>query len=502
MQYKKVFSSLVKQKNASFLKNNQTSSTISIDKFTPIFKDDSAILDAQILKVTNDFVDLDINQYLIDNYQYEINEQSKEIIVNFLESSKDKKIERHKKQILINLWKQYKSENQDFLQLLNDVIFNVEVDWNDKFNYLCGFNLFNTKLSHKPIQVRKNNSIIIEKPLEVKINKDVNWNDNLIKSIINEDSEEKISNKKQIEELKKLSSIEISQLIKKHIYVIENLDGYIYSLENLYSVIATKKPTKLAISLYKLINLLKNNSDATKLLVSSIPSFNSFEKSSDFELINQINKSIDRSKILNALNSEILDCKVIYDKTMNLYTLSQQVSHSIFLNEINAAIDYSSGKVNKKDKESLMVASSDEVANANDTNSWRNSLYKYVKKMSKSNKNNELFMQLNSEIGTINDLKQLSSLLQEDFDKKLSNKSILYKTNYHDVELYCLKESIKLNQLSAMILIYKLINFHFNLILLIQLKLKKSNCTENWQKKYSDWVDQISKSHKEKVSKK
>ena len=76
-----------------------------------------------------------------------------------------------------------------------------------------------------------------------------------------------------------------------------------------------------------------------------------------------MNKSIDQQKILNLLNSEILDCKVIYDKTMNLYTLSQQVSHNIFLNEIHAAIDYSSGKVNKKEKHKLMIASSDDIAN-------------------------------------------------------------------------------------------------------------------------------------------
>ncbi len=501
MQDKKVFSSLSKEKNTVSLKNNSTSSVISIDKFTPIFKDDLSITDAKILKITNDFVDTDINNCLINDYRNQINQQSKKFFSDFFSLSKDKKMDHHKKQILTSLWKQYKLENSDFLQLLDDVIFNIEVDWNDKFNYSSGFNLFNTKLSHKPLEIKKNNSIIIEKPLEVKINKDINWNDNLIKSIIQEDNDDKISNKKKMDELKNMSSNEISQIIKKHIYVIENLDGYIYSLENLYCVVATKKPTKLAISLYKLINLLKNNSEAVKELISSVPNFNSFEKSSDFELINEMNKSIDQQKILNLLNSEILDCKVIYDKTMNLYTLSQQVSHNIFLNEIHAAIDYSSGKVNKKEKHKLMIASSDDIANTSNISNWRNKLYKFVKKLSKNNKNDELFMQLNSEIGTIYDLKQLANLLEQDFNKKLSNKNMLYKTNYHDVEQYCLKESVKLNQLSSFILIYKLINFHFDLILLIQSKLRKLN---DWETKYSNWVDEISKnkSGKEKASKK
>ena len=259
MQDKKVFSSLSKEKNTVSLKNNSTSSVISIDKFTPIFKDDLSITDAKILKITNDFVDTDINNCLINDYRNQINQQSKKFFSDFFSLSKDKKMDHHKKQILTSLWKQYKLENSDFLQLLDDVIFNIEVDWNDKFNYSSGFNLFNTKLSHKPLEIKKNNSIIIEKPLEVKINKDINWNDNLIKSIIQEDNDDKISNKKKMDELKNMSSNEISQIIKKHIYVIENLDGYIYSLENLYCVVATKKPTKLAISLYKLINLLKKH---------------------------------------------------------------------------------------------------------------------------------------------------------------------------------------------------------------------------------------------------
>ena len=162
MQDKKVFSSLSKEKNTVSLKNNSTSSVISIDKFTPIFKDDLSITDAKILKITNDFVDTDINNCLINDYRNQINQQSKKFFSDFFSLSKDKKMDHHKKQILTSLWKQYKLENSDFLQLLDDVIFNIEVDWNDKFNYSSGFNLFNTKLSHKPLEIKKNNSIIID----------------------------------------------------------------------------------------------------------------------------------------------------------------------------------------------------------------------------------------------------------------------------------------------------------------------------------------------------
>ncbi|MDE7221817.1 MAG: hypothetical protein K2N40_00900, partial [Ureaplasma sp.] len=215
MKNRKVFSSLLNEGNKTFLKNKKTSNTISIDKLVPILNDNLSISNLKKIKVTNNFVDVDVNEYLIENYENRINGQSQKIISNFAQFS-NTKVDRHRKLTLRSLWKQYKTENIEFLELLNDVIFNVEVDWNDKFNYSCGFNLFNTKLTHKAVEVKKNNSIVIEKPLEVKINKDVNWNDNLIKSIINEEEKEKISNKKQIDELKKTSSIEISQLIKKY----------------------------------------------------------------------------------------------------------------------------------------------------------------------------------------------------------------------------------------------------------------------------------------------
>lgn len=402
-----------------------------------------------------------------------------------------------------------------YLITIDDVIYNVEADWNDGHTFDKELNLYNTTL-RKIDNNSKTKSILIEKPVEynsedIKTNKDMVWNSTILKKAV-ENYTETFDIKSFDKYINSISYNTVSHIANKTIEEAFTVKGFINALQNLWEVISTRKVNLLKTTLYGLINSLNNDSENVQNIVKKLnKSLSSYSTSPDTEILNDIVRSINVDDELNSLENEINEYKIILDIILRKYSITQHAAQALFIKEVKDATNFDSRLERRGKNENVEfdkndvteVKSTDALADYNYANRFRASVYNEVEETIKEMKNakvdetvlNKYFEKINIEAGIIHDLTDLDYLLELQFSKDRIDFAKQYKPTEDErlntlltfvyEQLFILKRSKTFN------LIYENVLLHLRNLLNLENELeqlmKKSD--HDWLIYFNKWVE-------------
>lgn len=402
-----------------------------------------------------------------------------------------------------------------YINTIDDVIYNIEVDWNDGHTLSKELNLYNTTL-RKINNNSSTKSILIEKPIDynskdIHSNKDMTWNSAILKKAM--DSYVNGLDIKSFDKyINSLSYNTVSHIANKTIEEAFSVKGFINALKNLWEVISTGKVSCLKTTLYGLINSLHNDSKNVQDIVKKLnKNLQSYSTSPDTEVLNVIIRAINVDEVLNNLENEINDYKIILDIILRKYSITQHKAQSLFIKEVKEAANFEDhlDRRSKNDdvefdkNDVTEIKSTDALADYRYVDHFRYSVYSEVDEITKKLKNlqvdeavlNEYFERINIEAGIIYDLTDLDYLLELQFSKDRANfikqfsptndEKLKTLLTFVYEQLFILKRSKTFNLIYESVLIH--LRSLLNLENELELLMKKSD--HDWSTYFNKWVE-------------
>lgn len=516
-----------KGKNAVLVKNNNGSSDNFISQSFINLKDfynkpltlGEWVDNLKTLKISDGTWDEDFLLVNISNNNEQINDAFK-IKRNFKKQNKDdynlqagKYLKKYKKGL--------EKELDDYLELVDDVIYNIEVDWNDAHNFEHKLNLYNTTLEKVENTDPSPKTILIEKPQNSDINavknmKDMVWNSQVIKDA-KESNGDAFDAKTYTKYLKSISYNSVAKVLDQIIDEGYSVKGITNALKNLWDAISTKKVSSLKKPLYELLSALQKDSDNAQKIVKSLhKDWSAFKKVSDIELLNNIISHINVDAMLRDLEDEINDYRILFDIILRRYAIAQHIAKDLFIKEVKAATNFDD-RFNGTRKRNLLandaifdkddttkVKDTDKLADYQYVEKFRESLYDSIVNASKikvvAQKENAIdekllnnyFQKINVEAGILYDLNELLALLEVQYEKDkkklVGNKK---DPKLDSAILYSYQQGLLIKKLSAFNMIYKNAIFHLKNLLDLQndLEIILMNTHQNWLVYFDKWIE-------------
>lgn len=525
-----------KGKNAVLVKNNNGSSDNFISQSFINLKDfynkpltlGEWVDNLKTLKISDGTWDEDFLLVNISNNDEQIDDAFK-IKHNFKRQNKDD-YDSQASRYLKKYEKRLEKELDDYLELVDDVIYNIEVDWNDAHNFEHKLNLYNATLE-KVENTDPSKAILIEKPQssgidDVKNTKEMVWNSQIIQAA-KENHGEKFDAKSYTKYLKSISYNSVTKVLNKIIDEGFSVKSITNALKNLWDTISTKKVSSLKKPLYELLNSLQKDSDNAQKIVKSLnKDWSEFKKVSDIELLNNIIQHIDVDAMLSELEDEINDYRILFDIILRRYAIAQHIAKDLFIKEVKAAANFDD-RFNGTRKRNLLandvifdkdditkIKNSDKLADYQYVEKFRKSLYDSIVNTNKikvvAQKENAIdekllnnyFQKINVEAGILYDLNELLELLEVQYEKDkkkfVGNKK---DPKLDSAILYGYQQGLLIKKLSAFNMIYKNAIFHLKNLLHLQndLEIILMNTHQNWLVYFDKWIE-FKKAHINKNS--
>lgn len=471
------------------------------------------------LKISDGSLDEDFLVKTINANNEELLRLSK-IKNNFKKDNQDIYTLKHNKH-LKHYQKNLNKEINDYLELVDDVIYNVEADWNDAHNFHHKLNLYDTTIQ-KVNDENKTKSMLIEKPnthsvSEIKSNKDVVWNSQIIQEC-NEHHKNNFDAKSYTKYLNSISYNSVAGILSKTIDEAFSVRGITNALKNLWEVISTKKISVLKTPIYSLLNSLQEDSKTVHKIVKQLnKNLISYTTSPDIELLNDILYHINVEDALTNLEAEINHYRTMFDIILRKYSIAQHIAKDLFIKEIKAAANFDS-RINGEKKrnpfakngllenEITEVKTTEPLANYQYANKFRKSLYSSILQSNKisnivkKDKSidetllNSYFHKINVEAGIIYDLNDLLKLLSVQYKKdkqKTLNLKHIDDQHMRDVVSYVYQQGLLTKELEACNMIYKNILLHLRNLLTLQqdLELLLTKSQQNWLVYFDKWIE-------------
>lgn len=402
-----------------------------------------------------------------------------------------------------------------YLNTIDDVIYNIEVDWNDGHTLDKEFNLYNTTL-RKVDNNSNTKSILIEKPIEynsedIKSNKNMTWNSVILKKAV-ENYTDGLDVKSFDKYINSISYNTVSHIANKTIEEAFSVKGYINALRNLWEVISTRKVSLLKTTLYGLIDSLCHDSETVKNIVKQLDKgLKNYSTSPDTEILNEVIRTNDANELLNNLENEINDHKIILDIILRKYSIAQNKAQALFIKEVKEATNFDERLERRNRNEDIdfdkndvtEVKSTDTLADYSYVENFRYSVYTEVEEVTKKMKNaqldeavlNRYFEKVNIEAGIIHDLTDLDHLLELQFSKDrvdftkqftpTDDENLNTLLNFVYEQLFILKRSKTFN------LIYQNVLLHLRSLLNLEneLELLMKKTDQDWLTYFNKWVE-------------
>ena len=469
----------------------------------------------------------DLNKIVIDKYNIKDQELIKKI--TNLNAKNDPIIGQH-------------------LDLVDDVIYNVEADWNDALNLENKLDLYNVEL-----QTTKANVSNLPINAETKFN-EISMNDLRLVEVVANNSN-KVDTKELKTTLEQKSSEELYNYINDITTKIKFVEEIRKDLIDFYQIISSKKEVKNAKKLSHIFKNLEKNSETVERVINSVDANDDFDVREMFdesfdaldsieEQLNKISKYVKLDEELSNLNEEI----ITLHKTLDVLTTKLSVAYAVAFDNENKfskrlikrnrelekkAIEVTENSKNVEMVESNHFANSesyDEMiqkindetsivldekfnlfASKKQTSKFRKLLDQNLKRLMKLNNTNfttldakdyvmnEYFLFLNSELGIVNDLVDLVGLIELQRIKLMGEiakieLSFLNQTNLSEKIEFSLRTNFEMTKiLASEILVLKAILLHRDVIAVVKAQAKKQ-CQDlitviAWDRRLNWWID-------------
>ena len=469
----------------------------------------------------------DLNKIIIEKYDIKDQELIKKIVE--LNAKNDPIIGKH-------------------LDLVDDVIYNVEADWNDALNAANKLDLYDLEIQVGEVS---NDEITRTKKFD-----EVSVNGFKLVEIVAENSE-KVDTKQLKSILEQKSSDELYDYINDATAKIKFVEEINKNLIHLYQIISSKKAVKNAHKLGKLFTTLNKNSETVDRVIQTVETSEDFDVRSMFDesfdaldsietQLEKISKYVKLDEELVNLNEEI----ITLHKTLDVLTAKLAVAYTIAFDnenkfskrlirrnreleskalkiaEANSNVELVDSNIvenaNNEEYKELLAKINEEVdvvaherfnlfANRKKASKFRSLLDRKLKQLMALNNSkfstidakeylmNEYFLFLNSELGIVNDLIDLAGLIELQRIKLMGDiaKAEIEFLSLNDLNTkieFSLQANFEMTKiLASEILVLKAILLHRDVISVVKAQAKKQ-CQElmtviAWDKRLAWWID-------------
>lgn len=286
--------------------------------------------------------------------------------------------EENKVDEISKMYDAHDSDLDKYLDLVDDVIYNIEVDWNDFLLMDNKLNLFNSYTVEKKIneehgkmfQEVVDNTIIennqlsneftIEEVSPITINLDAFKSSDLNLQEIIDDNQEHVNTKETHEELDSKNNDELNEYINEIVSKINFIQTNIDEKLSLYRSLATEQfANESKESVIATLDRLSVNSHTVEEIMSKIMNSNDSNEIKDLLLerndINEsnvkamkiISKHVDLDETLSSLNEEIVSLKIALDNLTIKLSVAYNIAHKNY-SIYSKAIDKENSKLSKE----------------------------------------------------------------------------------------------------------------------------------------------------------
>lgn len=266
--------------------------------------------------------------------------------------------EENKVDEISEMYDAHDSDLDKYLDLVDDVIYNIEVDWNDFLLMDNKLNLFNSYTVEKKINeehgkmfqevvnntvvedVQINNETTSEEVSPVTINLDSFKSSNLNLQEIIDSNQEHVNTKNTHEELETKNNDELNEYINTIVSEINFVQTNINEKLSLYKTLATEKfANNSEESVIATLDRLSANSHTAEEIMNKIMNSNDSDEIKDLLLerndINEsnvksmkiISKHVDLDETLSSLNEEIISLKIALDNLTIKLSVAYNIAH-------------------------------------------------------------------------------------------------------------------------------------------------------------------------------
>lgn len=280
------------------------------------------------------------------------------------------------------MYEKHDGEINKYLDLIDDVIYNVEVDWNDfllmdnklnlfnsytvekKLNDVNHSEMFNEVIENPNLEINEfteeEADMEIEKVSPISISLDSLKNSSLnFKDIVNE-NQEHISTKELHSELEAKNNDELNEYINDVVGQINFVQNNIEEKISLYRTLTSEKNSENNdANLIATLDRLSANSDTANSIMSKI--MNSTDSSeikdlllerndvyeTNVKIMKKISKHVDLDESLSSLNDEIISLKIALDNLSTKLSVAYNIAHKNF-SHYSKAIEKQNAKLSKE----------------------------------------------------------------------------------------------------------------------------------------------------------
>lgn len=266
--------------------------------------------------------------------------------------------EENKVDEISEMYDAHDSDLDKYLDLVDDVIYNIEVDWNDFLLMDNKLNLFNSYTVEKKINeehgkmfqevvnntvvedTQINNETTSEEVSPVTINLDSFKSSNLNLQEIIDSNQEHVNTKNTHEELEAKNNDELNEYINTIVSEINFVQTNIDEKLSLYKTLATEKfANNSEESVIATLDRLSANSHTAEEIMNKIMNSNDSDEIKDLLLerndINEsnvksmkiISKHVDLDETLSSLNEEIISLKIALDNLTIKLSVAYNIAH-------------------------------------------------------------------------------------------------------------------------------------------------------------------------------
>lgn len=266
--------------------------------------------------------------------------------------------EENKVDEISEMYDAHDSDLDKYLDLVDDVIYNIEVDWNDFLLMDNKLNLFNSYTVEKKINeehgkmfqevvnntvvedTQKDNETTNEEVSPVTISLDSFKSSNLNLQEIIDSNQEHVNTKNTHEELEAKNNDELNEYINTIVSQINFVQNNIDEKLSLYRTLATEKfANDSEESVIATLDRLSVNSHTAEEIMNKIMNSNDSDEIKDLLLerndINEsnvksmkiISKHVDLDETLSSLNEEIISLKIALDNLTIKLSVAYNIAH-------------------------------------------------------------------------------------------------------------------------------------------------------------------------------
>lgn len=259
--------------------------------------------------------------------------------------------EEDKVEEISEMYDAHDSDLDKYLDLVDDVIYNIEVDWNDFLLIDNKLNLFNSYTVEKKIndehekmfQEVVDNSVATDEvvnPVSISLDSFESTSNFNLQEIINSNQESDVNTKKIHEELESKNNDELNQYINTIVSQINFVQTNIDEKLSLYRTLATEKfANDSEESVIKTLDRLSANSHTAEEIMNKIMNSNDSDEiknlllerndinESNVKSIKIISKHVDLDETLSSLNDEIISLKITLDNLTIKLSVAYNIAH-------------------------------------------------------------------------------------------------------------------------------------------------------------------------------